>query len=105
MQRRAFITLLGGATAVWPLVARAQQPKMPVIGFLSGASPGGVYAGAVTGFKKGLAETGNAEGVNVTIEFRWAEGHYDRLPGMVDDLVHHNVSVLFASASDLGIKV
>jgi putative tryptophan/tyrosine transport system substrate-binding protein len=105
MQRRSFIALLGGAAFAWPLAAPAQQPAMPVIGFLSGASPGGAYAGAVAGFKQGLAETGYTEGVNVAIEFRWAEGHYDRLPGMVDDLVRHNVSVLFASASDLGIKV
>jgi putative ABC transport system substrate-binding protein len=101
MQRRSFIALLGSAAFAWPLAASAQQP---VIGFLSGVSPGGVYAGAVAGFKQGLAETGYAEGVNVAIEFRWAEGQYDRLPGMVDDLVRRNVSVLFASASDLGIE-
>jgi putative tryptophan/tyrosine transport system substrate-binding protein len=104
MLRRDFITLVGGTAAAWPLAARAQQPVMPVIGFLSGASPGGAYAGAVAGFKQGLTETGYREGVNVAIEFRWAEGHYDRLPGMVDDLVRRNVSVLFASASDLAIK-
>jgi putative tryptophan/tyrosine transport system substrate-binding protein len=104
MQRRDFITLLGSVAAAWPLASRAQQVALPVIGFLSGASPGGVYAGAVAGFKQGLAETGYTEGVNVVIEFRWAEGHYDRLPGMVDDLVRRDASVLFASASDLGIK-
>jgi len=104
MLRRHFITLVGGTAAAWPLAARALQPAVPVIGFLSGVSPGGVYSGAVAGFKQGLAETGYTEGVNVAIEFRWAEGHYDRLPGMVDDLVRRNVSILFASASDLAIQ-
>ena len=77
---------------------------MPVIGFLSGVSPEGPYASAVAGFRKGLAETGYQEGVNVAIEFRWAEGHYDRLAAMADDLVRRKVSIIFASASNIGIK-
>ena len=85
---------MGGAAAAWPMVARA-QPPMPVIGFLSGVSPGGAFASAVAGFRQGFAETGNTEGVNVAIEF--AGRTVDRLPGMVDDLVRRNVSILFAS--------
>jgi len=104
MRRRDFLGGLGLA-ATWPLAARAQQPAMPVIGFLSGVSPSGAFTGALAGFRQGLAETGYTEGVNVAIEFRWAEGHYDRLPGMVDDLVRRNVSIIFTSASNLGIVI
>ena len=103
MQRRKFIALIGGAAA-WPLTARAQQLAQPVIGFLSGVSPSGAYASAVGGFRKGLAENGFTEGVNVAIEFRWAEGHYERLASMADDLVRRNVSVIFAGASNVGVN-
>src|SRR3974377_2452362 len=86
MRRREFISLIGGVAATWPLAVRAQQPALPVMGFLNIVSPQ-ACANYVAGFRAGLKETGYIDGQNVTIEFRWAEGHYDRLPGMAADLV------------------
>ena len=99
MNRRDFITLLGGAVA-WPRVARAQQPAMPVIGFVSGRSPGS-DAYLVEGFRRGLRENGFTEGQNVALEFRWADGRLDRLPAMIAELIERKVTVLFAGAADV----
>src|SRR6266566_4543885 len=101
MKRREFITLLGGSAAAWPLVARAQQPTMPVIGFLSGATFETMRE-YVAAFHRGLADAGFVEGRNLAIEYRWAEGHNDRLPALATDLVRRQVAIIVVGGSTPG---
>jgi len=100
--RRELLAALGGAAAAWPLAARAQQPAMPVVGFVNPASPSGSYP-PLPAFLKGLGETGFVEGRNVVIEYRWAEGHYERLPALIADLVQHKVSVIAATGTNAAV--
>jgi putative tryptophan/tyrosine transport system substrate-binding protein len=99
MKRREFITLLGGAAVAWPLAAEAQQPAMLVVGFLSTTSAV-PFAHLVSGFRRGLQEIGYVEGRNVAIEFRWAEGQYDRVPALVADLVRLQIAVIVTTGGE-----
>jgi putative ABC transport system substrate-binding protein len=98
MRRRDFIALVGGTAATWPMTARAQQPVLPVVAFLHGGAPE-TSAHYAASFRKGLSETGYFEGQNVTVEYHWLEGHYDRLPALLDDLVRRRVAVIATPGS------
>src|SRR5262245_31104340 len=97
IERRKFLATLGGAEAAWPLAAQAQQPAAPVVGFLSGVLPDG-FTERLRGFRQGLKDTGHVEGENVTIEYRWAENQFDRLPVLAAELVRRRVEVIATEA-------
>jgi putative ABC transport system substrate-binding protein len=103
MKRREFITLVGGATAAWPLAARAQHPAMPMVGILHSASPDprSAYWSAMAAFRRGVSDSGFLEGQNVSFEFRWAEDQFARLPTLAAELVRRHVSLIFAGGGDV----
>ena len=101
MQRRRFITLIGDVAAAWPLAARAQQAALPVVGFVRGSPD----ARRATAFRRGLTETGDVEGQNVTVEYHWLEGQFDRLPAVMADLVRRRVAVIATPAGNYAAQV
>jgi putative ABC transport system substrate-binding protein len=103
MRRREFISLIGGVAATWPLAAQAQQPTVPVVGFVNLASAKGGYAPLLSAFLKGLSEAGYVDGRNVSIEYCWAEGQADRLPAMMADLIRHRVAVIAATTTEAAL--
>ena len=105
MRRREFFGVLGGALTTWPHTARAQQPAMPIVGYLSGqARTAGGAARDLTAFQQGLREVGYVDGQNVVIEYRWAEGQYDRLPALADELIGRPVAVIVAVGTDFATR-
>ena len=102
MRRREFFTLFGGAASFsfWPLAARAQQSALPVVGFVQGGSAD-TFTREVTAFRKGLNETGSIEGQNIAVEYHWLEGHYERLPTLMADLVRRRVAVITIPGSNV----
>ena len=99
MNRREFISLVGGAAVAWPLTARAQQPAMPVIGLLDIRSPDALIEERLRAFRQGLKDTGYVERENVAIEYRWAEDQIDRVPALAAELVHRRVAVIATVSS------